>query len=222
MRRTLTAGAAVIAAVAMQAAPALAKDANHDHLPDGWERAYHLSLHVNQANKDQDHDGLRNRGEFHDGTSPRDADSDNDGVKDLADHHDGDAQPPAPVEPGSDPQPNPEPERQDPAPQPQDPAPEHQDPQEPEHQEPQPPTPEPQPGVAHIVSYTQSPGFGGFLVIERANGEQVTSYFGEKTDLECSDAPCTKDHLVAGAVVVSAEHGINPYGHDVWTKVVLG
>jgi hypothetical protein len=61
MRRTLTAGAAVLAAVAMQAAPAMAKDANHDRLPDGWERAYHLSLHVNQANRDQDHESAQPR-----------------------------------------------------------------------------------------------------------------------------------------------------------------
>jgi hypothetical protein len=57
-------------------------DRNHDRIPDRWERAHHLSLKVNQAKRDQDHDGLRNRGEFLAGDDPRDADTDNDGVDD--------------------------------------------------------------------------------------------------------------------------------------------
>ncbi len=63
-------------------ASARSSDRNHDRIPDRWERAHHLSLKVNQAAKDQDHDGMRNRAEFHAGTDPRDADSDDDGVKD--------------------------------------------------------------------------------------------------------------------------------------------
>ena len=79
-----------------------------------------------------------------------------------------------------------------------------------------------------MVSYTQSPGFGGVLEIERSNGEHVISYFGEKTDLECGSADsfsaCTKEHLVAGAPLAVAEHGVNEFGHDVWTRleIVLG
>ena len=57
-------------------------DRNGDRIPDRWERAHHLSLKVNQAKRDQDHDGLRNRAEFMAGDNPRDADTDNDGVKD--------------------------------------------------------------------------------------------------------------------------------------------
>jgi hypothetical protein len=57
-------------------------DRNGDRIPDRWERAHHLSLKVNQAKRDQDHDGLRNRAEFMAGDDPRDADSDNDGTKD--------------------------------------------------------------------------------------------------------------------------------------------
>jgi hypothetical protein len=57
-------------------------DRNHDRIPDRWERANHLSLKVNQARRDQDHDGLRNRGEFLAGDNPRKADTDDDGIKD--------------------------------------------------------------------------------------------------------------------------------------------
>jgi len=64
------------------AASAKAKDRNHDHIPDRWEKRHKLSLKVNQARRDQDHDHLRNRAEFKAGTNPRDADSDNDGIKD--------------------------------------------------------------------------------------------------------------------------------------------
>jgi hypothetical protein len=61
---------------------AAARDRNHDHIPDRWEKRHHLSLHVNQAGRDQDGDHLRNRGEFEAGDNPRDNDSDNDGVMD--------------------------------------------------------------------------------------------------------------------------------------------
>lgn len=57
-------------------------DRNRDAIPDRWERAHHLSLKVNQAKRDQDHDGLRNKAEFRAGDNPLDADTDNDGVKD--------------------------------------------------------------------------------------------------------------------------------------------
>jgi hypothetical protein len=63
-------------------ASARGSDRNHDRIPDRWERAHHLSLKVNQAAKDQDHDGMKNRAEFHAGTDPRDADTDDDGIGD--------------------------------------------------------------------------------------------------------------------------------------------
>src|SRR5437016_6394919 len=79
--------------------------------------------------------------------------------------------------------------------------------------------------AGHVVSYQQSAGFGGVLVLERANGERVTAYFGEKTDLECGAsaafAPCTKDNLKPGTGVALAQHGANSFGSDVWTKVWL-
>jgi hypothetical protein len=81
MRFTKTLPLAVAALLVLPGA-ALAKDRNHDGLPDGWEKAHHLSLKVKQANRDQDNDGLRNRGEFRAGTNPRRADSDSDGIKD--------------------------------------------------------------------------------------------------------------------------------------------
>jgi hypothetical protein len=73
-------------ALLMLAAPAMARDRNHDRIPDRWERAHHLSLRVNQARRDQDHDGLRNRAEFRAHTNPRKADTDGDGIKDGAEH----------------------------------------------------------------------------------------------------------------------------------------
>jgi hypothetical protein len=57
-------------------------DRNHDRIPDTWERRYRLSLRVNQARRDQDHDGLNNRQEFIAGDNPRKADSNHDGTDD--------------------------------------------------------------------------------------------------------------------------------------------
>ena len=80
------------------------------------------------------------------------------------------------------------------------------------------------------MSYEQSPGFGGPLTIERANGEHVTAYFGELVALSCyfvrdgrvvSHETCAKERLQAGAQVALAEHGPNSSGHDVWTHVDL-
>jgi hypothetical protein len=84
--RTLLLVGAALAALLAFAPGAMAHswrgDRNHDRLPDRWERAHHLSLKVNQAKRDQDRDGLRNRGEFLAGDNPRDADSDDDGIDD--------------------------------------------------------------------------------------------------------------------------------------------
>lgn len=62
---------------------ASAKDRNKDRIPDRWERTHKLSLKKDQRKLDQDRDGLRNRGEWRQGTDPRDKDSDDDGVTDL-------------------------------------------------------------------------------------------------------------------------------------------
>ena len=83
----LTAVAGVLAALLL-AIPGLAsapRDANDDNLPDRWEKRHDLSLKVNQAPRNQDSDGLRNKGEFRRGTDPRDADTDDDGIADGAD-----------------------------------------------------------------------------------------------------------------------------------------
>ena len=71
-----------IALFAVLAGPAAAKDRNGDRIPDRWEKRHHLSLKVKQGKRDQDGDGLRNRGEFKAGMDPRDDDSDDDGVED--------------------------------------------------------------------------------------------------------------------------------------------
>lgn len=83
-RLGLTLFALVLGAVALLAMPglAVAKDRNHDRIPDRWEKRHNLSLTFNQARHDQDGDHLRNRGEFLAGDNPRDRDSDDDGVMD--------------------------------------------------------------------------------------------------------------------------------------------
>jgi hypothetical protein len=87
----------VIAALALglllllaSTAAARSRDRNHDRIPDRWEHRHHLSLRVNQANRDQDRDHLVNLAEFRSGTDPRDADSDDDGVEDADENRDGD------------------------------------------------------------------------------------------------------------------------------------
>jgi hypothetical protein len=82
-KATWIAGAvAALALVLAGSAAATAKDRNGDRIPDRWEKRFHLSLKVNQANKDQDRDKVDNRNEFEEGTNPRDKDSDNDGRRD--------------------------------------------------------------------------------------------------------------------------------------------
>jgi hypothetical protein len=71
-----------LAGMLLVAGSASAKDRNHDRIPDRWEKRNHLSLHHNQARRDQDKDGLRNRAEFRAGTNPRDDDSDGDNIED--------------------------------------------------------------------------------------------------------------------------------------------
>lgn len=208
MRRTLAVGVLALAATAGSAGTAAARDVNHDRIPDRWEHRYHLDLHVNQANRDQDHDGLKNRSEWRDHTSPRKRDSDGDGIPDPREDSNHDGVTNVAEQHGDHPGPADGTNTPGDTPHTGDPA--------------------ATAAVGHLVSYSQSAGFGGYLVIERANGEQVTAYLGEKTDLECAPAasaepqftPCTKDHLVPGAGIARAEHGSN--GHaDVWTKVFL-
>lgn len=80
--------ALALGALALLAMPSLAaaKDRNHDHIPDRWEKVHHLSLTVNQARKNQDGDKLRNRAEFLAGDNPRSADTNGDGVMDGEDN----------------------------------------------------------------------------------------------------------------------------------------
>jgi hypothetical protein len=85
-RKFALAMALAIAASLMLAGGAFAKDRNHDRIPDKWEKHHHLSLHHKQGRRDQDHDGLKNRGEFRAHLNPRDADTDNDGIDDGDEH----------------------------------------------------------------------------------------------------------------------------------------
>jgi hypothetical protein len=73
---------AALAAFVVFAAPAMARDRNHDNIPDKWEHKHGLSLKHNQAKRDQDRDGLKNQGEFRATFDPQDADTDDDGVVD--------------------------------------------------------------------------------------------------------------------------------------------
>lgn len=108
--RIITAAVVAVAAVLVMATSATAKDRNRDRIPDKWEKRFHLSLKVNQANKDQDRDKVDNLNEFREGTSPRDRDTDNDGTKDGREDrdHDGldnmneDASANDPVDPDTD------------------------------------------------------------------------------------------------------------------------
>jgi hypothetical protein len=80
--KVLLAAALGVLAILVLPGLASAKDRNHDHIPDRWEVRHKLSLKVNQARKDQDHDHMRNLAEFKAGDNPRNSDSDNDGVMD--------------------------------------------------------------------------------------------------------------------------------------------
>src|SRR4051812_36978978 len=79
-----TAAATLIGLAAPLSALAATPDRNHDGLPDTWETRHHLSLKVNQAARDRDHDGLNTKGEFRRGTNPNRSDSDRDGLSDGA------------------------------------------------------------------------------------------------------------------------------------------
>jgi hypothetical protein len=75
------AGALALLLVAL-GGTAVAKDRNGDRIPDRWEKRFHLSLNVNQSNKDQDRDHVDNLNEFQEGTNPRDNDTNDNGRRD--------------------------------------------------------------------------------------------------------------------------------------------
>ena len=81
--------ATLAALLALFVVPALARDSNHDQLPDSWEKHNNLSLKVKQAKRDPDRDKLNNRDEFKYKTNPRKADTDGDGLKDGAEIDEG-------------------------------------------------------------------------------------------------------------------------------------
>jgi hypothetical protein len=70
--------------LAAPAATALARDRNHDGLPDRWERRHGLSTTRPVARRDPDRDGLTNRREYRLRTNPRRRDTDRDGLGDGA------------------------------------------------------------------------------------------------------------------------------------------
>jgi hypothetical protein len=79
---SVAAAGALALLLAAFAGTAVAKDRNHDRIPDKWEKRFHLSLRVDQSDRDQDRDKVDNLNELQEGTNPRDRDSDNDGRKD--------------------------------------------------------------------------------------------------------------------------------------------
>jgi hypothetical protein len=79
---SVTAAGALALMIVAFGGTAVAKDRNHDHISDKWEKRFNLSLKVDQSNQDQDRDKVDNLNEFQEGTNPRDKDSDNDGRRD--------------------------------------------------------------------------------------------------------------------------------------------
>jgi hypothetical protein len=95
MRRKLrtfaVAGAGALALLlASMAGTAVAKDRNHDSIPDKWEKKFHLSLKRDQANKDQDRDRVDNLNEFQEKTNPRRKDTNRNGRPDGKEDRDRD------------------------------------------------------------------------------------------------------------------------------------
>ncbi len=71
-------------------ATAVARDRDHDGLPDRWEKKHHLSVRHASANADPDRNHVDNWNEHREGTDPRDRDSDNDGRRDGKEDRDHD------------------------------------------------------------------------------------------------------------------------------------
>jgi hypothetical protein len=64
---------------------ATAKDTDGDGMDDGWEVQHHLNPSANDADDDDDHDGLTNKQEFAYGTDPTNPDTDGDHIPDGID-----------------------------------------------------------------------------------------------------------------------------------------
>lgn len=91
LKTTLIASLSALVLLLVPSVAAASKaDKNKDGIPDRWERKHGLSLKVNQRNRDQDRDGLRNLAEFRSATDPKAVDSDQDGVDDTDEDRDGD------------------------------------------------------------------------------------------------------------------------------------
>lgn len=58
------------------------RDSDGDGMPNRWETTNGLNPHKANADGNPDHDSLRNLGEFHNDTDPKDEDSDDDGIDD--------------------------------------------------------------------------------------------------------------------------------------------
>jgi hypothetical protein len=84
LRRTIAMAVAlaITASLVLAGAVVAGGDRNHDRIPDRWEKRHGLSLKVKQHRRDQDSDGLRNRGEWRAKLDPRDEDTDDDGIED--------------------------------------------------------------------------------------------------------------------------------------------
>jgi len=90
LSRLLTSCALVVAGTALTAGPALARDRDHDRLPDKWEKRHHLNLKKDDSRRDRDRDRLSNYGEYRAHTNPRKKDSDRDGRRDGREDYDRD------------------------------------------------------------------------------------------------------------------------------------
>ena len=85
LRRKIALVVALVLTASLGLAGAVAArdgDRNDDRIPDRWEKRHHLSLKVKQHRRDQDGDGLKNRGEWRAKLDPRDDDTDDDGIED--------------------------------------------------------------------------------------------------------------------------------------------
>lgn len=90
LSRLLTTCALLVAVAALTASPALARNRDHDRLPDRWEKRHHLNLKKDDSRRDRDRDGLSNYGEYRAHTNPRKKDSDHDGRRDGREDYDRD------------------------------------------------------------------------------------------------------------------------------------
>jgi hypothetical protein len=82
--------ALLVAATALTAGPAFARDRDHDRMPDRWEKRHHLNVRQDDARRDRDRDRLTNYGEYRSHTNPRKKDSDRDGRRDAREDYDRD------------------------------------------------------------------------------------------------------------------------------------